>query len=288
MKATRDWVSGWFTMRLSSGHFLLAVFFGVSFAQAGEMEFESSGGTFFQYYLTQDNRFNQSPVLPPGYRFAFSIDNLVYRNSIGHFFINAADATIISRSDTSIIKLDKIRYRIEPGFRAIGYRHESNILLSHECIHQIDRPRAGGSIFWNSIQANYGTKGAYDYNMVERVVQRDFQLRNSWDYELMGDAYLFGHSNAFIAQNQDYRGHAGVKLRYNWALWEKSAFYADLTEDEWVTAAGELQNRSMAQINWVLLSQKSVGILYGEYTFRDENPYDNENSLVSIGFRILY
>ena len=131
-------------------------------------DFESSGGTFFQYYLTQDNRFSQ---LPPGYRFAFSIDNLVYRTSLGHFFLNAADATVISRIDTAVIKLDKIRYRIKPGARAIGYRHESNLLLSHECIHQIDRPRSGGSIFWNSVQANYGTKGAYDYNMVERVVQ---------------------------------------------------------------------------------------------------------------------
>jgi len=261
------------------------VLVGVLTAEAGQFEFQSSGGTFFQYYLTQDNRDSQ---LPPGYRFAFSIDNLVYQTALGHFFINAADATVISRSDTAAVKLDKIRYRIEPGFRAVGYRHESNILLSHECIHEIDRARNGGSIFWNSIQANYGTKGAYDYNMVERVVQRDFQLRNTLDYEVAGDAYLWGPANDFIAQNQDYRGHAQVLLRYNWALWEKSAFYADLKEDEWVTAKATTQHRGMAQLNWILISQKSVGVLFTEYTFLDQNPYDNENSLVSVGFRILY
>ena len=254
-------------------------------ARAGELEFESSGGTFFQYYLTQDNRYSE---LPPGYRFAFSIDNLIYRTSLGHFFLNAADATVISRADTNPIKLDKVRYRVELGFRVIGYRHESNLLLSHECIHQIDRGRNGGSIFWNSIQANYGTKGAYDYNMVERMVHRDFQLRNTLDYELGGDVYLFGPASDFIAQNQDYRGHAQILLRYNWALWEKSAFYADLREDEWVTAKAKFQNRGVLQLNWILISRKSVGVLFGEYTFLDENPYDNESSLVSAGFRILY
>jgi len=274
----------------SGSGFIAIVFFGViscflSTGTAGELEFESSGGTYFQYYLTQDNRYSQ---LEPGYRFAFSIDNRIYRTALGHFFLNAADATVISRSDTAVIKLDKIRYRIDPGFNMTGYQHEANFLLSHECIHEIDRERNGGSIFWNSVQANFGTKGAYDHNMIERVVQRDFQLRNSLDYRLDADAYLFGHANSFIAQNHNQRGHVQALLRYNWALWKRSAFYADLRQDEWITASAKWQTKGTAQLNWILLSRKSVGVLFTEYTYFDQNPYDNENTLWSAGFRILY
>jgi hypothetical protein len=254
-------------------------------ARAGELEFESSGGTYFQYYLTQDNRFSK---LPPGYRFAFSIDNLIYKTSAGHVFVNAANSTVISRSDTTFIQLDKIRYRIEPGFRMSGYRYESDFLLSHECIHQIDRARNGGSIFWNSLQANFGTKGAYDHNLIDRVVERDFQLRNSLDYRVTADAFLFGDAIAWIDQNHDYRGHTQALLRYNWALWKSSAFYADIRQDVWITSEAKWQNKGTVQINWILLSKKSVGVLFLEHTYFDQNPYDNENSLWSLGFRILY
>jgi hypothetical protein len=254
-------------------------------AAAGEFEFESSGGTYFQYYLTQDNRHSD---MPPGYRFAFNIDNLFYRTDYGHWFVNVADATVISRQDTAVIKLDKIRYRIDPGFRFTETRYEGNVLLSHECIHRIDRERFGGSIFWNSVQGNFGTKGAYDHNLVSRVVERDFSLRNSLDYKLGADAYLFGPANAFIAQNHEYRGRAQALLRYNWALREKSAFYADLRHDAWVTKDAEFQFRGTAQLNWILLSRKSVGILFTEYTYLDQNPFENENSLWSVGVRVLY
>jgi len=262
-----------------------AVVLGFNHARAGELEFESSGGTTFQYYLSQDNRFSS---MPPGYRFAFDIDNLIYRTQNGHFFVSLSDATVISRQDTAVIKLDKIRYRIDPGFRLNENRYEANFLISHECIHQIDRPRDGGSIFWNSTQVNFGTKGAYDHNVVSRVVEKDFQMRNSLDYRLGADAYFFGDASWFIAQNHDYRGHVQGLLRYNWALWKSSAFYADLKQDAWLTAHAKWQNKGTAQLNWILLSRKSVGVLYGEYTWMDQTPFDNENSLVSLGVRILY
>ncbi len=257
----------------------------ISLSHAGEMEFESSGGTYFQYYLTQNNRHS---TLPPGYRFAFSIDNLIYRTEAGHVFLNAANSTLISRHDSSAIQLDKIRYKIEPGFRALLDRHEVHLLVSHECIHQIDRARQEGSIFWNTLQAKFGTLGAYDHNMIRRVVERDFQLRNSLDYSVTADAFLFGDAFPLIAQNHDYRARAQTLIRYNWALWHQSAFYADLRQSLWATSQGSWQYQGLAQLNWILLSKKSIGVFFLEYTFFDQNPYENENSLLSLGVRILY
>jgi hypothetical protein len=173
-------------------------------ARAGELEFESSGGTYLQYYLTQDNRYNP---LPPGYRFAFSIENLVYRTDRGHWFLNAANSTLISRSDSTAVKLDMIRYKIEPGFRLELSRHEADFLLSHECIHQIDKANATGSVFWNALEADFGSAGAFDHNLIRRVVERDFQMRNSFDYRLRADAFLFGDWLYWVDQNHDYRGH---------------------------------------------------------------------------------
>jgi hypothetical protein len=252
---------------------------------AGEFEFQSSGGTYFQYYLNQDNRYSE---MPPGYRFAFSIDNLVYRAGNGHVYLNAADATVISRQDTALIKLDQIRYRVDPGYRWTEWQYEASAGISHECIHRIDRERAGGSIFWNSVQASFGTKGAYDHNLVGRVVERDFSLRNSLDYRLTTDAYLHGNEAWFIAQNHDYRAHAAGLLRYNWALREQSAFYADLRQDLWLRLGGGLQYRGTAQFNWILLSRKSIGVLFVEHTFLDQNRFENEDGLWSLGVRILY
>jgi hypothetical protein len=271
-----------------SGGTLKPALFGLALlgsTSAGELEFESSGGTYFQYYLSQENRYSQ---LPPGYRFAFSIDNLIYRTSAGHVFVNAANSTLISRSDSSPIQLDRIRYRIEPGFRMSGFRHETAFLLSHECIHQIDRERLGGSIFWNSLRTDFGTLGAFDHNLIGRVVERDFQLRNSLDYRLMADAYLFGDAFYWIDQNHDYRGRLEGLIRYNWALWRRSAFYADLRQTLWVTAEAEWQSQGKAQLNWILLSRKSIGVLFAEYTYFDQNPYENEDTLFGLGFRILY
>jgi hypothetical protein len=121
---------------------------------------------------------------------------------------------------------------------------------------------------------------------VARVIDRDFQMRNSWDFAATLDAFLFGHEIYWIQQNENYRGHVQGLIRYNWALWRHSAFYADVREDVWVDVQGKLQQKGPVQWNWILLSQKSIGTLYVEYTYLDQNPYDNENSLVGVGFRI--
>lgn len=252
---------------------------------AGGVEFESRGGTSFIYYLTQGNRYSE---LPPGYRFEFSLDNQVYEFEQGHAFLNVANATAISRQDTTAVKLDKIRYRIEPGYRHILSGYEASALLSHECIHQIDRERAGGSIFWNTIQLGFGTQGAYDRNLISRVVHRDFQLRNSWDYALSLDAFLFGDALYWIDQNHDYRGHAQSLLRYNWSLWANSAFHVDLRHEGWIDSDGGWQQKGKIQWNWILLSRKSVGMLYLEWNYLDQTRFDNESSLVGLGVRILH
>lgn len=257
----------------------------LAFSARAELEFESSGGTYLQYYVTQDNRYNP---LPPGYRFAFSIDNLIYRTDAGHWFINASNSTLISRSDSTAVKLDMIRYRIEPGFRLEGFRHEADFLLSHECIHSIDKSRADGSIFWNSLRADFGSKGAFDHNLISRVVERDFQMRNSIDWRLRGDVFFFGDWLYWVDQNHDYRAHAEGLIRYNLGLWRRSAVYADVRTRGWATAEGGFQAQSVVQANWIFLSRKSVGVLFWEYTLLDQNRFENENSLASLGFRILY
>ena len=281
MTDTKGWDSGWFAMFRKIVLLIIACFFAQAFSNG--LEFESTGGADFLYFLTQNNHYT---TLPPGYRFDFSIDNLLYEFSNGHAFLNVANSTWISRHDTTLVQLDKINYKLEPGFRMPGSRYESNVLLSHECFHYIDRTRNGGSVFWNTAEFNWGTRGAYDHNLVARVIDRDFQMRNSWDFEATLDAFFFGHEIYWIQQNENYRGHVQGLIRYNWALWKHSAFYADVREDAWVDVQGKFQQKGQVQWNWILLSQKSIGTLYVEYTYLDQNPYDNENSLVGVGFRI--
>lgn len=254
-------------------------------ASLAGVEFESRGGATFLYDLTQGNRYSQ---LPPGYRFEFSLDNDVWRFDEGHAFLDLANTTVISRHDSSAVQLDRIRYRIEPGYRELWPRHQGHLMLSHHCIHQIDRERIEGSIFWNSIQAGFGTRGAYDRNLIDRTVQHDFQLRNSWDWSVAGDVFLFGDALYWIDQNHSYRAHAQGLLRYNWSLWESSAFYADVRHEAWIDAHGEIQQKGKLQWNWILLSRRSIGALYLEYTWIDQNRFDNEHSLLGVGVKILH
>lgn len=256
-----------------------------SLTLAGNFEFESRGGTSFLYYLTQENRYSQ---LPPGYRFDFSLDNQFYRFSHGHAFLNLANSTVISRHDTSLVQLDKIRYKLEPGYRHTWARSEASISLSHECLHNIDRERQNGSVFWNTTQLNWGTHGAFERNLISRVVQRDFQLRNSWDFLLNLDVFFFGDALYWIDQNHNYRGHASTLVRYNWALLQNMAFYADLRHESWINANAEWEHKDKIQLNWILVSKKSIGMVFLEYTILDQNPYDNEHSLWGLGFRILH
>lgn len=254
-------------------------------AHAEGLEFESSGGASLVYYLTQTNRYSQ---MPPGYRFEFSLDNRIYEFEHGHAFVNLDNATVISRQDSAAVKLDKIRYKIEPGYRHIWPANEAALLVTHECIHQIDRERTGGSIYWNAIQLDYGTRGAYDRNMIARVVERDFQLRNSWDYAVSVEAFLFGDASVWIGQNHNYRANAQGLLRYNWSLWTNAAFYVDLRHQAWMDSDASLLQKGEIQLNWILLSRRSIGVIYLQYGYLDQNKFDNENRLLGLGFRIIH
>lgn len=120
------------------------------------------------------------------------------------------------------------------------------------------------------------------------MVHHDFQLRNSWDYALSFDAFLFGDAMYWIDQNHNYRGHAQALLRYNWSLWANSSFHVDLRHEGWIDSDGRWQQKGKTQWNWILLSRKSVGMLYLEWNYLDQTRFDNESSLIGIGIRILH
>lgn len=254
---------------------------------------EQHAGLEMKYHLTQDNRYSTRPWLP-GYRLGFVYDSQFHLSNPFSLFFEAASLTLISRGDTSTFLMDRVQYRLAPGARLHVAGHEVSALLAHECVHWLDRGRRGGSIFWNELQVNVGSQGAYDHNLAARAATRSAPARHALDYRLGTGTFLQGSSSKYIAQNQDYRRHAHTVLRYNLALRNRPVAYLDWRQDFWMTAdnprppQGRRQYKGGTQLGWVLPTRRGVGVLFTEYTYLDQSPFLNEHSLWSVGVRLQH
>lgn len=254
---------------------------------------ESQGGLQARYYLTQDNRYSRSPWVP-GYRLGFQYDTRLSVHPAIDLFFDVGSTTLISRPDTAAFLMDKVEYRVAPGVRISQWNHEASVLLSHECLHWLDRGRLGGSIYWTLAQLDVGSGGAYERNLLTRATGRSAPSMHSLDYRVGVGTFLTNDAVRYVSRNSDYRKHAHVLLRYNLAYRDRPLFFADLRQDFWtadedpVIAQALRQYKGSARFNWVFPTRHGIGVLFTEYTYLDQTPYLNEHSLWSVGIRLRH
>src|ERR1035437_441311 len=78
--------------------------------------------------------------LPPGYRsdFYLWVDFFQWKGFISNWLIG--NTTIMSRDDTTALRLSRIRYILTPGYRYEFGSWQISGQMLHECIHTVSRP----------------------------------------------------------------------------------------------------------------------------------------------------
>ena len=230
----------------------------------------------------------------PGYRSDFYayVDFFKWKGLTSTWLI--ANSTLIERPDSTIFRLNRIRYTLTPGYR---YEFDSWIisgLLLHECIHSIGKIDSSGSIWWNSFRFGFGSKGAYPQFLVERY--RDLKrpgaplarILDKWDYQVNAGVFLHGKQSVWLAQNNDYRYEEFGLLRYHLGRWGHWGSYADVNQNLWWRANNVMERRWSVTANLLLMGRDNIAGLYYTYDFFDNNIVDNEDKLGSLGFKIVF
>lgn len=226
--------------------------------------------------------------LGPGYRSDIDVDIelLGYKDLIFDFL--TAASTSIARLPETPVKLDKIRYSLMPELR---YEMRKSLItgsLFHECIHTISRAEdTSGSTWWNVVQVGAGTKGAYPFYFIQKYNNRDFALRNSFDALINAGYYLHGRA-PLIGHNQDYAYDLSGLIRYHFGLFRNQTIYIDLNHHTWCDKYDKFTVKISGEIDYVILAFDNIATLFYSHCFIDENPYDNENSIGTLGFKVMF
>jgi hypothetical protein len=224
----------------------------------------------------------------PGYRsdLRLQVDFFRWGGLISE--LGLANSTVIEREDTSIFRLNRIRYTVAPGFRKEFESWIVHFEWFHESIHAIGRlDDGGGSVWWNSARVNFGTKGAYQPFVVNRY-QGDADRPERLDYKLQLGAFLYNQEPIVLARNNDYRYEESFMLRYHLGKSGRWGSFADVSQAYWVRAQGPSQQKWSATINLFVSGRENLAGLYYTYVFWDDHPADNENYLGSVGFKVVF
>lgn len=193
--------------------------------------------------------------------------------------------------DSTIFRLDRIRYTLTPGYR---YEFDDWLisgLLLHECIHSVSRDESHGSVWWNSFQIGLGSKGAYQMHLVEKYKDRKLDLRNRVDAQINVGAFLYGRESVWLAQNHDYRYEEFGLLGYHMGRWGSRGqwgLFLDIPQHFWIAADKRHEAKVSPTLNLFLIGKINIASLFYTWHVHDSSTHDNEEGLGLAGFKIVF
>lgn len=249
------------------------------------MQFEPNGSVSLGVHLYGHPKFGD---LGPGYRSDLAVNTEFFRyNSCSFDFLTAA-STSIARLPETPVKLDKIRYTLTPQLRYSLKKTVATLSLYHQCIHTLSRAeKPSGSTWWNVVQGGFGTKGAHAFYLIQRYNNRDFGLRNAFDAFVNVGYYLHGEA-PLIGNNHQYLSDLSGLLRYHFGLFRNQTIFTDVIYHFWYDKQMTITAKATVEVNYVILAYDNIATLYYNHCLIDQNPYDNEFSLGTIGFKIIF
>jgi hypothetical protein len=226
--------------------------------------------------------------LEPGYRSDLMINTEFFGyNNLIFDFLTIASTSIASTPERPIA-MDKIRYTLTPELRYTLRKSIITVSLYHECIHTLSRAEdSSGSTWWNATQIGAGTKGAYSFYFIQKYNNRDFSLRNSFDANFNASYYLHGQA-PLIGHNHEYKYDISGLVRYHFGLFRNQTICIDVNHHFWYSRNGKITAKISGEINYVILAFDNIATLYYNHCITDENPYDNEYSLGTLGFKLIF
>jgi len=265
--------------------FLIVVFIGRETAEA-RLLMHTHGVTSFAPYVNGVIRNNN---LYPGYSAEFMAYVDIFQNRKLIITGQVGNMTIISRSDSSIFTLDRIRYTLSPGFR---YEFRTWLIrgsFHHESIYAISRTEDYNGAFWqNSIRLGIGSKGSYFLYLPERYKNTYNSFINKLDGQINVGAFLYGSHSIWVAKNHTYRYELFSLTRYHIGTFNNLVSFISLNQHVWIKADNSTEQKISITFNVFLRGTANfLGIFY-TYTPYDTFSQNNENKLGALGLRILF
>jgi len=124
-------------------------------------------------------------------------------------------------------------------------------------------------------------RAAYLYYFIQKYNNRDFSLRNSFDANIALGYYLRGRA-PLIGHNQNYDIDVSGLLRYHFGIFRNQTIFIDLLHHVWYARDYKISAKVSGEINYVILAFDNIATLYFNQCIIDQNPYDNEYSLVRL------
>ena len=265
--------------------FFLLLLVRISSSEA-KLVMQTQGTASFAFYV---NGVKKTEDLYPMYRAEFLAYVDFYR--VGNLFLTGlvGNMTVISRSDSSIFNLDKIRYTLSPGFRYEFNRWLIRGSYHHESLYSLSRAEEREGAYWqNGIRLGVGSKGSYYLYLDDMYRNIDDTFLTSWDFQINGGIFLHGSKSILVAKNHDYRYEVFSLIRYHLCTFHKWAYFAGLNQHLWIKSDNTTENKINLTLNFFRKGAVNFFGIYYTYTMYDSYKENNENKLGALGFRIIF
>ena len=251
-----------------------------------ELLMHTQGTASFAPYV---NGIKKTKGLYPGYRAECQAHVDFYKNNNLILTGLVGNMTIISRSDSSVFNLDKIRYTLAPGFRYEFNRWILRGSFHHESLYSLSRIEEQEGAFWqNSIRFGVGTKGSYYLYFDDRYRNVDDTFINSWDIQVNGGVFLHGSKSIWVAKNHNYRYELFSLLRYHVCTFHKWVYFAGLNQHLWIKSDNETEHKESLTLSFFRKGSVNFFGIYYTYTMYDSYKENNENKLGALGIRFIF
>ncbi len=207
--------------------------------------------------------FDRAKQRYPGYRSEFMnyVDFFQFRGLVFNSLLGTT--TIISDTDATGMRLDRIRYTLTPGVRLERSSWLVRAALHHECIHTIGRREADGSIWWNSLQIGIGTKEAYYQYLLNEYRGKQDHFLHTWDARIDIGYIIPAERTLLTGQNHDYRFEQFSLLRYHIGVFGKWVYFATLRQNLWVKTGLVTEQQVLLTVNMFRRGTRNfAGIFY--------------------------
>ncbi len=253
---------------------------------SGELLMQTQGYASFAPYI---HGVEKTAGLYPGYRAEFLSHVDFFRK--GRFVASGivGNMTIISRSDSTVFNLDKIRYTLSPGIR---YEFDTWFIQSvfhHESLYSISRAEDFNGAYWqNSIRFGIGTKSSSYLYLPEKFTSGAGIRGSSFDARCTAGMFMHGSDSVWSARNHSYRYEMLSVLRYHVSAIHNWIISSTLNQHLWLKEDNSSENKTSLTINFY---KKATGRLFGiyyVYTLYDSYEENNEDKQGALGLRIVY
>ena len=251
-----------------------------------EVVVETQGYASFAPYV---HGVKETTGLSPAYRAEFMSQVDLYRK--GPLVISGlvGNMTIISRSDSSIFNLDKIRYTLSPGFR---YEFDTWFIkgvFNHESLYSISRGEQLGGAYWqNSIRLGIGTKTSSFLYLPDKYINETDPKGGALDAQCSFGTFLHGSESIWVAKNHSYRYEMLALVRYHVGIFRKWIASMSLRQHIWLKDDHGSEKKASITLDFF---RKGAGKLFGMYyvfNIYDSYTENNEDKLGALGLRIIY